>query len=167
MRELFIPRHSKALEHSEDGSDFSRCLAPRGVEKADRISQALSRQVQRPDLILSSPACRALETAGIFATALEYPQEQIRTYEQLYHFGGIDYALAILRGLEPEVQRTMIVGHNPTFTALAWHLCADFRQDLSTSAIVGLQFQTDHWMDISAENSTLNVFLNAKHLRSM
>ncbi len=147
MKKLYIIRHSKAVEFASDHSDFNRCLADNGIEKATLIAKHLAPSAQGIDLILSSPACRALETARIFANATDYPVSEIITMDPLYHFGGIDYALEIISKVEDHVDTLMLFGHNPTFNMLAWHLCPDFREGMPTSAVVGVTFEVKNWAE--------------------
>jgi phosphohistidine phosphatase len=99
--------------------------------------------------MLTSPACRAFETAQIFAKALDYPESKITGYDSLYHFGGAEKALEIISEVDNSVETLMIFGHNPTFNALAWHLCEDFRDGMPTSAVVGVELNISSWKKIA------------------
>jgi len=166
MKEIFIIRHSKASETSPDNTDFGRCLAPYGVEKATRIADVLSKNVKQVDLILSSPACRALETAQIFARTLSYPETKIMARDKLYHFGGVEHAMDIISGVDDSVDTLMLFGHNPTFNALAWQLCADFRDAMPTSAVVGLELNINKWRKINKAKGRLIAYLTKKQIKS-
>jgi phosphohistidine phosphatase len=149
MKRIFVIRHSKASETAPDNSDFNRCLAPYGVRKATLISEYLAKDLKKVDLMLTSPACRAFETAQIFAKALDYPESKITGYDSLYHFGGAEKALEIISEVDNSVETLMIFGHNPTFNALAWHLCEDFRDGMPTSAVVGVELNISSWKKIA------------------
>lgn len=148
MKIIFIIRHSKASETAQDNSDINRCLAPYGVRKATRISEYLAKDLKKVDLMLTSPACRAFETAQIFAKALDYPESKIMGYDSLYHFGGIENAVEIISQVDDSVETLMIFGHNPTFSALAWHLCEDFHHGMPTSSVVGVDLNISSWKEI-------------------
>ena len=165
MKKLYIIRHSKAVEYAPDHTDFNRCLADYGIEKATLISEHLAKKVRRVDLILSSPACRALETAKIFAKALHFKQAEIVTHESLYHFGGIDRALKIISLVDNAVDTLILFGHNPTFNALAWHLSKDFREAMPTSAVVGVSLDTDSWDRVPGLDGTLISYLTKRNLK--
>ncbi len=164
MKNLYIIRHSKAQEYAPDHSDFNRCLAEYGVEKATLIADHLAKHIDGVDLIVSSPACRALETARIFGKALDYPTEDIVKLQPLYHFGGIEYAMEIIEHVEDDVETLMLFGHNPTFNALAWHLCPDFRDGMPTSAVVGLSFNTSSWAKVPKLKGDLLTYLTKRKL---
>ena len=166
MKKLFIIRHSKASETAPDNSDFNRCLAPYGVNKATRISERLSRDIETVDLMLSSPACRAFETAQIFARAMNYPEQKITAHDSLYHFGGIENVMEIISNVDDSVESLMIFGHNPTFNALAWHLCEDFRDGMPTSAVVGVELKIKSWKKINKAKGKLLTYLTKKQIQS-
>ena len=165
MKKIFIIRHSKAVEYAPDHTDFNRCLADYGVEKATLIATHLAQSLDHVDLILSSPACRALETARIFADQLNYPEENIQTHEPLYHFGGIDRAAEIIANVPDHIETLMLFGHNPTFNALAWHLCDGFREGMPTSAVVGINFKAKSWSAALKKRGDLLTYLTRKSLK--
>ncbi|NQV16683.1 histidine phosphatase family protein [bacterium] len=164
MKNLYIVRHSKAMEYAPDNSDFSRCLSPYGIKKATLIAEHLSSDLKQVDLMLSSPACRAYETALLFAKALNYPDSNIDTHDPLYHFGGIKQALDIISNVDQSIDTLMLFGHNPTFNALSWHLCKKFRDAMPTSAVVGISFSTKSWSTIAREQGSLLCYLTKKRL---
>lgn len=164
MKELYIVRHSKAVEYASDNSDFNRCLAPYGIEKAEIIAKHLSQDLNQVDLMLSSPACRAYETALLFAKALNYSDSDIVTHDPLYHFGGVERALTIISNVDDSVNKLMLFGHNPTFNALSWHLCGNFRDAMPTSSVVGISFKTQSWSSVLREQGSLICYLTKKRL---
>ena len=165
MKKLYIIRHSRADEDSFDNSDFNRCLAPYGVDKATRIAEYLAKDLKQVDLIITSPACRAFETAQIFSRALGFPESSIVAQESLYHFGGIDQALKIISDVDDSVETLILFGHNPTFNALAWHLCDDFRDSMPTSGVVGLNLKLKSWKKIDGSKGELIAYLTKKQIQ--
>ncbi len=165
MKKLFIVRHSKAVEMAADYSDFNRCLADSGIKKAKLISSFLAKEIDGVDLMVSSPACRALETAQIFAENLNYPSDRIILKQSLYHFGGIEKALNIIAHVDDDINSLMLFGHNPTFNALSWNLCKTFRDGLPTSAVVGLGFKTKSWSKAIKKGGSLLTYLTKQNLK--
>ncbi len=165
IKKLYIVRHSKAVEVAPDFSDFNRCLADYGVEKATLIAQHLARDQMDVDLMLSSPACRALETANIFSEYLKYPSSEIVQLQPLYHFGGTEKAIDIISHVDDDVETLMLFGHNPTFNALSWNLCQEFREGMPTSSVVGITFNTKTWAKAVKKGGKLHTYLTKKNLR--
>lgn len=164
MKKLYIIRHSKAVEMAPDFSDFSRCLAENGIQKATAIATHLAQDLSDVDLILSSPACRAIETAKIFAEKLNYPTRDIILQQPLYHFGGIEQALDIISNVDDDVETLMLFGHNPTFNSLSWNLCPAFRDGMPTSSVVGITFNTRTWSKATKKGGKLLTYLTNKNL---
>ncbi len=82
---LYLMRHGKAIQRGEPNCppEAERFLTPEGVKKTREAAQGLRGLGADPDLILSSPYLRALQTAEIAAQALEYTLEKIRRTDAL------------------------------------------------------------------------------------
>ena len=72
MKELVLVRHAKSDWGNESLKDIDRHLNERGYEDAYLLSNWYEKNKTMPDLILSSTATRALNTALIFARALNF-----------------------------------------------------------------------------------------------
>jgi phosphohistidine phosphatase len=162
MKQITIVRHSKAETYQADRTDFERVLTDKGRSKARLVAGYLQEQGVRVSNMISSPAARAHQTAQIFADYLRFPPEQIQVEEGLYDFGGYAKTMELLRRLPDTVHHVMLFGHNPTFTALAWHLCSRFRHEMPTSAVVGIELPVDHWHEIQADEGRLMYFYTRK-----
>jgi len=110
-----------------------------------------------PDLILSSPAKRALQTAKILAKELEYPPEEIQTNERIY-LADTDTLVNIIQNVPDESQRLMLIGHNPGLTHLANYLADARIANIPTTGIVEIYFDVNHWQHISAMSGKLASF---------
>lgn len=69
---IYLVRHGDAVPEEEAGSDRDRWLSPRGREAARVLGRLLREQGIVPDMILSSPLPRAVQTAELLATSLDY-----------------------------------------------------------------------------------------------
>ncbi|VAX39172.1 hypothetical protein MNBD_PLANCTO03-609, partial [hydrothermal vent metagenome] len=67
---LYLIRHGKARRQSPTGLDEDRSLAARGREQAAWLGAELREGENPPERLLSSPAARALETAGLLGEGL-------------------------------------------------------------------------------------------------
>ena len=84
MRRLTLVRHAKSDWKNSELKDFDRPLNRRGQKEAPQMAEQLAAQQVRVDLMLTSPAVRALETARVFARALNYPARRVKNEERLY-----------------------------------------------------------------------------------
>ena len=144
MKELIIVRHAKSSWKDAGLDDRERPLNKRGERDAPEMGARLARRKDRPDLIVSSPAVRALETARIFARKLGYPRKDIVVEERLYG-AGIAEVLDVIRNADESVATLMLFGHNPGLTELANHLGPRPIPNLPTCGVLHLRFETDAW----------------------
>src|SRR5208283_5873130 len=121
MKTLFLVRHAKSSRDNHALSDKERPLNDRGMRDAPRMDELLAKQDAKPDLILSSPALRALATAEIIARKLGYEVKDIVVDERLYA-AALDDLLEVIHEVGDEPKRVMLFGHNPELTELAHRL---------------------------------------------
>lgn len=105
-------RHGIAADREAwDGPDADRPLVPRGIDKTRKAASGLRRLVAVPDVILSSPYTRAIETAGLLQEAIRFKGE-IRICDELVPEAPADKLLVLLNSLPPDAL-VLCVGHEP------------------------------------------------------
>jgi phosphohistidine phosphatase len=123
-RNLVIMRHAKA-EQPESTDDFARPLAERGRLDAAEAGNWLAEQKLAPDLVLCSPALRTRttwhEVAIALATAAGGGGSTVH-YENDLYYHGLGAALRLVRAVDPAVHTLLLIGHNPTVSALSVRL---------------------------------------------
>src|SRR5262245_44553281 len=70
--QIYLVRHGDAVPEEEAGSDRDRWLSPRGREAVRVLGRLLREQAIAPDAIVSSPLPRAVQTAELLASSLDY-----------------------------------------------------------------------------------------------
>ena len=98
-----------------------------------------------PDIVISSDAVRARQTAEAVAKAARYAGE-ILLDPYLYMAGPADI-LSRLRTVRENAETVMIVGHNPGLEELVEQLTGK-RQDLPTAALAQIVLPIDQWRDL-------------------
>ena len=160
MKTLYIVRHAKSSWDFSAIPDYDRPLLETGIIRTNKIIKYLKNQDTNPDLIVSSHALRAKETARMIANGLSYPPGNIRIMEEIYH-GDIDDVLNLITTLTGDKEKVMIVGHNPTLTSLSNIFLSEPIDWLPTSGVVCIEFITDKWENImQAEKKTRFVITN-------
>ena len=144
MKELILVRHAKSSWKDRTLDDRDRPLSKRGERDAPEMGARLARRKERPDLVVSSPAVRALETARIIARKLGYARKEIVIEEHLYG-AGVAELLDVIRNVDESVATLMLFGHNPGLTELANHLGPRPIPNLPTCGVLHLRFETDIW----------------------
>jgi len=151
MKQLIILRHGKAEQDTMTKDDFDRVLTDRGNRNASDMGSFILKKWGIPDLILSSSARRAHDTAILAAQSLGYLPQEIRTDQNLY-FAPSRWILNTISKLPDEVNRCLYVGHNPGITDLINDL--GMRLDnLPTASAACFKFHIDSWADISPDKA--------------
>ncbi|MCB0480692.1 MAG: histidine phosphatase family protein [Flavobacteriales bacterium] len=151
MKTLFIARHAKSGWDYPNVEDIDRPLTQGGIHAAYEVSQSLKKQSILPDAVLSSPANRAIHTALIHCRVLGFPEQGIEIHPSIYHDGEFG-VLKLLHGAPSSISSIMVVGHNPTLTLIAQRFAPYGIENLQTSGVVKIEFQTNKWLDVSAQN---------------
>lgn len=127
MRVLLV-RHAEAVDKSAAFGldDLSRPLSEGGRRCARRAFRRLARCVPPPDVVLSSAAVRAGETARILAQCLHCPQP-VRVVPVLNPGARPADLRRVLGALPPDVRRVAVVGHEPDCSAWLAEITADGR----------------------------------------
>lgn len=121
MKTLYLVRHAKSSRDAPMLPDKDRPLNDRGKRDAPRMAKQLAKRDVKPDLILSSPARRALTTAELFAKNLNYKVNDIVIDKRLYATSP-EGLLEVIREYGDKPKRVMLFGHNPELTELAHRL---------------------------------------------
>lgn len=155
MKTIYLVRHAKSSWQNPGQKDYERPLLESGIERTQKVTGFLLKKGVKPGLIISSHAVRAFETARLLAKALGYPEDDIQQDRQIY-LGTEDNLLDIVSSMPEELDSVMMVGHNPVMTGFAQMLQARIAEDLPTSAVVGISFETDDWTRILLSNKRVN-----------
>jgi phosphohistidine phosphatase len=148
MKTLLILRHAKSGRKNDPAiADHDRPLEPRGERESVKAGRFLRRRNLVPDLILSSTARRAQQTAEKAAKASGYKGE-IRLRKGLYPAGAKGY-IKYLRKLPKKYDRVVLVGHNPGLERLIEKLTRK-QEEFPTGAIAQLELPIKRWKEFSS-----------------
>ncbi|WP_100627848.1 SixA phosphatase family protein [Algoriphagus formosus] len=153
MKKIFLIRHAKSSWDEPWLRDHDRPLAPRGLKAAPIMGKRLLKKEIFPDLIISSTAERAKETAILVAKELGTTNQKIVLESSLYHAPPSTY-LKVIRQQPESIQTLFLVGHNPGMTDLIQKLGVDL-DNLPTAGICGFTCLANTWKEFSKENSQL------------
>jgi len=153
MKTIFLVRHGKADGSWDYDHDFERMLTRKGKNDASALATLLREEGLLPDVIVSSPAFRAAQTARSLATGLDLNPEEIQ-YEAALYPGTPDAYLRCI--CEVSAKALMLVGHNPVLEQLVLHFsggklshfptaaCAVFKVSTRTEQVESLQLLFHH-----------------------
>jgi len=165
MKTLYIFRHAKSSWKHPELSDFERPLNKRGKHNAPFMGKFLKEIGVMPDLIISSPAKRAIATAKAVAKELDYPQNSIKKDDRIYD-NILNSVLRVIREVEGDISKLMIFGHNPTFTELAEYLAAVEINNIPTAGVVCIDFEIESWSELAQDKGRVKFFEYPKNLQN-
>lgn len=148
MKKIVIMRHAKSSWDDDSLKDFDRPLNDRGMHDASLLGGFIKRSGQLPDLIFSSPAKRARQTATLFCESTSVKTESVIWTDKFYYGSASDYVDAIRSCDFKDVETVMLVGHNPLVEQTVRLLCGENQHSLlrmPTAAVVCLEYPADDW----------------------
>jgi phosphohistidine phosphatase len=148
MKTLLLMRHAKSSWKDEKLEDHQRPLKKRGRKDAKAIAEVMRKNDLLPDLIISSTALRAVETAEVVAKNLS-DGNQIVALDNLYMGEPQDF-INDLKILNNDYNTVMIVAHNPGLEAYLQIIDGEI-ESVPTGALGHLTLVLDDWKDISLD----------------
>jgi phosphohistidine phosphatase len=145
MKTLFLLRHAKS-SWKQPENDHDRPLNKRGKKEAPKVGKYLKANDLVPDLILSSTARRAHDTAQAVADECGF-EGQIDLYKDLYLSDTSCY-LDILQRLPDTADRVLVVGHNPDLDELLTIL-TDVTQHMTTATLAQIILPISSWQELN------------------
>ena len=148
MKTLLVMRHAKSSWKNQELPDHDRPLKKRGRKDIANMAKILTKKALTPDLILSSDAVRAKDTASLMKDKLNY-KGKIELLEEFYMAEPEVYLQKIAQVSE-KVDTLLIVGHNPGLEGLVMTL-GDKITSLPTGSIAKIYLFVDKWKEVTAE----------------
>lgn len=145
-------RHAKSSWDNPGLRDFERRLNSRGQHDAPLMAQLLVQQGIKPDLIVSSPAKRALATARFFAEAFGIPEQDILHNPDIYEASASDI-MRVISALPDTARVILLFGHNPAFTTVANRFADTPIDNVPTCGIVQIESDAEAWDQLHEGNA--------------
>ncbi len=151
---LYLIRHAEASWMESGQHDFNRPLNNCGRGDAAEMGRRLKTDGILPNVILSSPALRATQTAELITAELGIAPSSIVFDEKIYE-AATSNLLEIIQSLESRHDSAMLVGHNPAMTWLINHLTGGHIANAPTCAIATLRTFSGRWKDTGLATADL------------
>ena len=143
---LTLVRHAKSSWQDSSLSDRDRPLNKRGQNNAPIMAERFLGRGLLPDVIVSSPALRALTTARVIASGINFDEASIVEEDAMYFEGS--WAMRHIMQAQPNTcEHLMLVGHNPDMTTLLNDLAGYITSNMVTCAMATLHTEST-WADI-------------------
>ena len=164
MVALYVMRHAKSDWTVSGAGDFERPLNKRGMKDVPRVTRALQGTGLLPQRVITSPAARALATAGGIASGLT-PVPELVPDERIYHAGP--HALsAVVAELGSGFGCVMAVGHNPGLEEWIEMLCGAAVR-LPTAGLARIELEIGDWTELKGARGELQWLVTPRLLKGM
>ncbi len=156
MKNLILIRHSKS-NWDTPIKDIDRSISIKGIKDAHLIAFHTIKVVPSSYVVWSSVAKRARETADIFSQYLSIPLETIQFRGDLYTFESKNLEKTINK-CENLYDNLILFGHNEAITNFVNKFGDLYIENVPTSGVVFLQFDTDDWKKLSKGKTITTLF---------
>ena len=147
MKTLLIMRHAKSAYPPEVSDDFDRPLNKRGRADLPRIARLLAAYGPRPEVVLTSAARRAHQTATGLAESLGLPASALHLDDALYLSSPSTLTQAVA-SLPDSAQTGLVIAHNPGMEEWIGELTGA-RISLPTAGLAAVELNVHSWREIS------------------
>jgi phosphohistidine phosphatase len=164
-RLITLIRHAKSDWGHPELSDFDRPLNRRGERDAPLMGTVLSERKVEFDLVLASPAKRAITTARTICHEIGYAEDQIEQNRDLYLASAAEI-ISIVQAVDDSYKRIAVVCHNPGLTVLANVLGSLKVDNMPTCSIVIFEADIDSWKSLKPVSCRTIDFLFPKRFKA-
>lgn len=176
MKRIYLMRHSKAGQTNKRLiSDHERILTKKGEEQVPLLAAYFIKNYKDnpPELIITSTALRAKQTAALFKKNFSLNTEiDIKSYAELY-LNVKTELLAVLRKLDDKKKSVLIISHVPGLQDLAVDFAysgdkakfRDMRANFPPGSFATFDVDVKSWKDLKERTGILLDFVNAKKLK--
>ncbi len=161
LKRLFILRHAKSSWANNDLSDFERPLNERGLRTAPFMGELIAKRGFLPEIIVSSPAERAVKTAHLIKDSSGFCIPLIlddRIYE-----ASPQTLKQIVIGLPNELESAMLVGHNPGIEGFIRNISGR-NEPMPTASLAVLDIDTHFWSEVDSDSGHIIEIIRPKEV---
>lgn len=147
MKLVYLLRHGKADRPAGGVPDKQRPLLPRGSREVAKMCRKMVKKGMTPEVIISSTATRAFETAEVAARELGYNADKIERMDEIYG-AEADELRILLQNQQEDRNSVLMVGHNPGLEELAAMLTRDYSGHQPTGGVIAIRLAIPSWRDL-------------------
>ena len=162
---LILFRHGKSDRTIDYDTDMDRPLNRRGRDSAVLMGQFLADIDQVPDLALTSPARRAVDTLDLArrAGAWDCPVE---VAGRLYGHGPAEAVQLFRTAIPSSADVVVAVGHEPTWSELV-EILTGATVRFPTAAMVNIEIEAGGWGSLAAGTGRLRWLMPSRAMAKL
>lgn len=161
MKTLYLMRHAKSSWKHAELNDLERPLLEKGLKRTRLIIEYFQEHDVTIELIITSHAVRAEETARLIARAFNVDESNFRIEKGVY-MSDADTLMDHFFDLPEKVNHVMLVGHNPAITNFVNNYLDEKIDYLPTSGVVAVSFDTGRWEELPTARHNLKFVIFPK-----
>ncbi len=163
MKHLTIIRHAKSSWANPDLDDIVRPLNERGLQSIKAMGNYLQLKSIQPDLVITSPASRAMQTAIGMGEYLQYTTDDLWIKQEIY-FGNPSSIATMIEKIDDIYEDVFLFGHEPVLSLLIEMLTTTKLQKFPTCAVFRMSFKITQWKHIVSKKGKCDFFIKPKEL---
>jgi len=163
MKTLYLIRHAKSGWSEPNTSDFERTISKKGKKDINTMGSYLSLIDVKPQLILSSCALRAQQTADLLAKKISFSGK--KHYLKELYLTSLEDVQEIISIQEKSIESMFIIGHNPQLHELANTLITEHISKFPSLGIIAIDFEIDSWSEIANVKGSVDFFIFPKQFK--
>jgi phosphohistidine phosphatase len=138
-------RHGEAMAYESELTDMTRPLTRRGAADAAAMAERCRHEYWQPDLIVTSPARRALETALSVARVFGIDAGAVVAESSLYQANSNEW-LRVVQQLPSGAHSALLIAHNPGISQFAQSLLPqEIVPGFAPATVLALISPTSSW----------------------
>lgn len=164
MKQLVLFRHGKSSWNNPDVTDIDRPLLHKGRERTRKMAEYLVRIGLSTDMLMTSSAVRAYQSAEIVAEVLGIDTNKIFIEPDLYH-ASTERIWDVVISLPEDANSVILFGHNPGLTEFINISRISSIDWLPTSGVASATYKCKHWHDCIVTPPGKTFVLHPSNLR--
>lgn len=157
-KHLYLLRHAEAAAKESRQDDKNRELTQAGIKDSLHMGAWFREQKVEFDLIVSSSAFRAEQTASLTAEGMKLEHPRILLEDVLYD-ASVRQFLDYINNIEDAYSNVLVVGHNPAISYLAEYLTKGDIGDMPSGALAITLFDFPSWKSVTENSGQLVTYI--------
>ena len=153
-KHLYLLRHAEAAAKEARQDDKTRELTQTGIKDCMHLGARFLEEGIHFDLLVSSSALRAEQTAGLIAESMKVENPRIHPEDVLYE-ASVRQLLDYVNNLEDGYNNVLLTGHNPGISYLAEYLTKADIGDMIPGSVAIIRFEFSSWKQVSENTGEL------------
>jgi len=163
MKTLYLIKHAKSDWSVPGESDMERALSKKGRKDINTMGSYLALRGVCPDIILSSCALRAQETANLLAQKIDFSGSKLY-FKELY-LSSPETIKEFIMAQDDQMSKIFLVGHNPQVSELVYILSGEHISKIPPLGIVAIEFDIQEWGELADKQGQIDFFINPKQFK--